>query len=199
MQAHGLNSFFFALNKRKMNREEEQQVINRLINANQAPRRVASGRTILPTGRQGGKNYLVLANGNELTSAGEYYYEKTNLQRPDRHFDPNHSTVKRGDGDYIQTSSGLRRVRQLGPDGQMQLTTLGKKFYKNKQEEYVVEIPVTITVKQQGETQGEEGRAPAGGGAERRAHLRLARNERASEDCSHQAECSATDRWAHLC
>jgi hypothetical protein len=127
-----------------MNREEEQQVINRLINANQAPRRVASGRTILPTGRQGGKNYLVLANGDQLTRAGEYYYGKTNLPRPDKHFDPNQATVKRGDGDYIQTNAGLKRVRQIQPDGQMKLTALGKKFYANKHTEYVIEIPVLI-------------------------------------------------------
>ena len=87
----------------------------------------------------------MLANGAELTRAGEYYYERTNLQRPDRHFDPNQITTRRGDGDYIQTSSGLRRVRQLAPNGQMELTALGRKFYKNKQEEYIVEIPVIIS------------------------------------------------------
>ena len=111
------------------------------------PRHVASGRTILRTGQgEGQKKYLVLASGDELTRAGEYWYSQTKQTRPNRHFDPNQETSRKGDGDYIQTSSGPRRVRQLGPDGQMQLTALGKKFYANKHTEYVIEIPVIIEV-----------------------------------------------------
>ena len=68
---------------------------------------------------------MVLANGDELTRAGEYWYNQTNQVRPNRHFDPNQQTTRRGDGDYVQTSGGLKRVRQLGPDGQMKLTALG--------------------------------------------------------------------------
>lgn len=136
--------FFFCICK-KMNREDEQQVLDIAITAARMPRRVASGRTILATGQgEGRKKYLVLANGNELTRAGEYYYDKTKQVKPNRHFDPNQQTVRKGDGDYIQTSSGLKRVRLLDPAGQMQLTTLGKKFYQNKHTEYVIEIPVLI-------------------------------------------------------
>jgi len=92
---------------------------------------VASGRAILATGQgEGRKKYVVLANGDQLTSAGEYWYEQTKQARPNRHFDPNQKTTRRGDGDYIQTNAGLKRVRQLGPDGQMKLTALGKSFYK---------------------------------------------------------------------
>ena len=112
-----------------MNREEEQRVLDIAVTAGRTPRRVASGRTILATGQgEGRKKYLVLANGDELTRAGEYFYDKTRQVRPNRHFDPNQQTTRRGDGDYIQTSSGQKRVRQLGPTGQMQLTALGKKF-----------------------------------------------------------------------
>ena len=130
-----------------MNRQEEQRVLDIAATAGRLPRRVASGRTILATGQgEGRKKYLVLANGDELTRAGEYWYEKTKQTKPNRHFDPNQETSRKGDGDYIQTSSGLRRVRQLGPDGEMQLTALGKKFYANKHTEYVIEIPVIIEV-----------------------------------------------------
>ena len=126
----------------------QQQALDIAITAGRIPRRVASGRTILATGQgEGRKKYLVLANGDKLTSAGEYWYEKTKQTRPNRHFDPNQHTTRKGDGDYIQTSSGLKRVRQLGPDGQMKLTALGKSFYKHKQTEYVVEVPVIIRVK----------------------------------------------------
>ena len=126
-----------------MNREQKELDI--AIVAGRTPRRVASGRTILATGQgEGRKKYVVLANGDQLTRAGEYWYEKTSQARPNRHFDPNQKTTRKGDGDYIQTNAGLKRVRQLGPDGQMKLTALGKNFYKNKHTEYVIEIPVII-------------------------------------------------------
>jgi hypothetical protein len=130
-----------------MNRQEEQRVLDIAITAARIPRRVASGRTILATGQgEGRKKYLVLANGDELTRAGEYYYSNTKQVKPNRHFDPNQETSRKGDGDYIQTSSGLKRVRQLSPNGQMQLTALGRKFYKNTHTEYIIEIPVIINV-----------------------------------------------------
>jgi hypothetical protein len=122
-----------------------KEALDIAITAGRTPRRVASGRTILATGQgEGRKKYVVLANGDQLTSAGEYWYEQTKQARPNRHFDPNQKTTRRGDGDYIQTNAGLKRVRQLGPDGQMKLTALGKKFYANKHTEYVIEIPVLI-------------------------------------------------------
>ena len=130
-----------------MNRQEEQRVLDIAATAGRLPRRVASGRTILATGQgEGRKKYLALANGDELTRAGEYWYDKTKQAKPNRHFDPNQQTTRKGDGDYIQTGSGLKRVRQLGANGQMQLTALGKKFYANKHTEYIVEVPVIIRV-----------------------------------------------------
>jgi hypothetical protein len=130
-----------------MNRQEEQRVLDIAATAGRTPRRVASGRTILATGQgEGRKKYLVLANGDELTRAGEYWYQKTKQTKPNRHFDPNQETTRRGEGDYIQTSSGPKRVRQLGANGQMQLTALGKRFYQNKHTEHVIEIPVLIEV-----------------------------------------------------
>ena len=124
------------------------------IAGNRIPRHAASGRTILRTGQgEGQKKYLVLANGDELTRAGEYWYEQTGQNKPERHFDPNQKTTRKGDGDYIQTSSGLKRVRQLEPNGEMKLTALGKKFYKNKHIEYIIEIPVIIhTTNSKGKT-----------------------------------------------
>ena len=98
-----------------MNKQEEQRVLDIAATAGRVPRRVASGRTILATGQgEGRKKYLVLANGDELTRAGEYWFERTKQVKPNRH--------------------------------QMQLTTLGKKFYANKHTEYVIEIPVIIQV-----------------------------------------------------
>ena len=113
--------------------EQERQLIDEAIQESRAPRRLASGRTVIASSLgRGDKSYLVLANGDKLTRAGEYYYSETNALRPAKHFDRNAHTVRKGDGDYIQTSSGLRRVRQIMPDGTMSLTALGRKFYKDK-------------------------------------------------------------------
>ena len=83
-----------------MNRQEEQRVLDIAATASRIPRRVASGRTILASGQgEGRKKYLVLANGDELTRAGEDWYEQTKQARPNRHFDPNQKTTRKGDGD----------------------------------------------------------------------------------------------------
>ena len=130
-----------------MNSEEEKRVLDIAITAGRLPRHTAAGRTVLATGQgEGRKKYLVLANGSKLTRAGQYWYERTNQDPPIAHYNRNQETVRKGDGDYIKTRSGLQRVRQLEPDGSMKLTALGRKFYKDKHTEYIVEVPVIITV-----------------------------------------------------
>ena len=129
-----------------MNSEEEKIILDVAITAGRQPRHAAAGRTIVATGQgEGRKKYLVLANGSTLTRAGRYYYEQTNKPRPIAHFDRNQETTRKGDGEYIRTRHGLQRVRQIEPDGSMKLTALGKKFYRDKHTESVVEIPVTIS------------------------------------------------------
>ena len=130
-----------------MNQIEERRVLDIAITADRQPRHVASGRTVIATGQgEGRKKYLVLANGSTLTRAGQYYYEKTGQPKPIAHFDRNQQTVRKGDGDYIRTRSGLQRVRQLEAGGNMKLTALGRKFYKDKHTEYIIEVPVRIEV-----------------------------------------------------
>ena len=130
-----------------MNQQEERRVLDIAITAGRQPRRGASGRTIVATGQgEGRKKYLVLADGNKLTRAGQYWYEQTNQPKPDAHFDKNQQTVRKGDGDYIQTRAGMQRVRQLQPDGSFKITALGRKYYADKHTEYIVEIPVIIEV-----------------------------------------------------
>ena len=113
-----------------MNQVEQRRVIDIAVTAGREPRHVASGRTVLVTGQgEGRKKYLVLADGSTLTRAGQYYYQKTGQPKPIAHFDRNQQTVRKGDGDYIRTRSGLR-VRQLEPGDHLKLTALGRKFYK---------------------------------------------------------------------
>jgi hypothetical protein len=68
--------FFFVLIKMRV--EEERRIVDVAITEEHVPRRVASGRTVLATGLGAGGRYtyLVLANGDRLTRAGEYYFHK---------------------------------------------------------------------------------------------------------------------------
>ena len=96
--------------------EEERRIIDDAITEERVPRRVASGRTVLATGQGArGKSYLVLANGDELTRAGEYYFSQTNGNRPARHFDRSAQTVRRGDGDYILDVLGTQEGAAFRP------------------------------------------------------------------------------------
>ena len=91
---------------------------------------------MLATGQgESRKKYLVIANGKNLIRAGRYYYEQTGQPKPTAHFDHNQQTTRKGDGDYIKTRSGVQGVRQIEPDDNMKLTTLGRKFYKDKHTE----------------------------------------------------------------
>ena len=115
------------------------------ITAGRKPRHTAAGRTIVALG-QGRKKYVALANGKKLTQAGQYWYDQTGQAKPTVHYDANQQPIRKGDGDYIRTRQGLQRVRQLEPTGAMKLTALGRKFYKDRHTEYVVEVPVIIEV-----------------------------------------------------
>ena len=125
--------------------QEEKRALDLAIAADRKPRHTGAGRTIVPLG-QGRKKYLALANGKKLTRAGQYWYAQTGQAKPTAHYDANQQPIRKGDGDYIRIRQGLQRVRQLEPSGAMKLTALGRKFYKNRYEEYIVEVPVIIYV-----------------------------------------------------
>jgi len=125
--------------------QEEKRALDLAIAADRKPRHTGAGRTIVPLG-QGRKKYLVLANGKKLTRAGQYWYAQTGQAKPTAHYDANQQPIRKGDGDYIRTRQGLQRVRQLEPSGAMKLTALGRKFYRDRHTEYIVEVPVIIQV-----------------------------------------------------
>ena len=130
-----------------MDQAEERRVLDIAITARRQPRHTAAGRTIVATGQgEGSKKYLVLANGKKLTRAGQYWYTQTGQAKPTAHYDANQQPIRKGDGDYIRTRQGLQRVRQLEPSGAMKLTALGRKFYRDRHTEYIVEVLVIIQV-----------------------------------------------------
>ena len=54
--------------------------------------------------------------------------------------------MKRGAHDYIRTKGGRDAlVRSLKSDGSVSLTRLGRSYFKRKQTEYVVQVPVVVS------------------------------------------------------
>ncbi len=54
--------------------------------------------------------------------------------------------MKRGANDYIRTRDGREAlVRSLKADGSVSLTRLGRSYFKRKQNEYVVQVPVIFS------------------------------------------------------
>jgi hypothetical protein len=121
-----------------------------IARGNKPVRHVATGRVTIATNQSAKQRstYKVLQHEDgTVTAAGRYYYDKTGEQpQSDRHFDRNQEPVRRGNSDYIKTRSGWQVVRRFGADGKMHLTSLGRRYFKDKHEEFIVEIPVKIEV-----------------------------------------------------
>ena len=54
--------------------------------------------------------------------------------------------MKRGANDYIRTRDGREAlVRSLKADGSVSLTRVGRSYFKRKQTEYIVQVPVIVS------------------------------------------------------
>ena len=128
-------------------RNKQKNDIDTAIVSGRVPNRTRGNRTVLGLSRVGDPGrYIVLSTTSGLTPAGEYYYQKTGQQPPTLQFDPNQtpSQDRRGNT-YIQGRDNRRLlVRRLNPDGTHRLTGLGKKFYAQEKDEYIVHVPVLI-------------------------------------------------------
>ena len=113
------------------------------------PKRGKSNQTTLNLKRTPGKSsYVVLAKPDgSLTKAGEHYYgQDPLLLRPTSQFDYNTPIIKRGPNDYIRTRNGKESlIRSLKADGSTTVTRLGRSFFKNKQTEYIVQVPAIVS------------------------------------------------------
>ena len=112
------------------------------------PRRGRSNQTTFRLMKNPGKSSHVLlarADGT-LTKAGEFYYaENPSQPTPTSPFDYNTPLMKRGANDYIRTREGEALVRSLKVDGSVSLARLGRSYFKRKQTEYVVQVPVIVS------------------------------------------------------
>jgi hypothetical protein len=113
------------------------------------PKRGRSNQTTLNLKRNPGRSsYVLLARADgSLTKAGETYYGQNPSQiRPTSQFDYNTPIIKRGPNDYIRTRDGKESlIRSLKADGSTTVTRLGRSFFKNKQTEYVVQVPAIVS------------------------------------------------------
>ena len=126
---------------------KQQTDLDTAITSGREPKRTRGNRTVLGLSRVGDPGrYIVLATPSGLTAAGEYYYQKTGQQRPGLQFDPNQTPSQDKKGNtYIEGRDKKRLlVRRLNPDGTHRLTELGKKFYSQEKNEYIVHVPVLI-------------------------------------------------------
>ena len=112
------------------------------------PRRGRSNQTTLRLKTPGKSSYVLLARADgTLTKAGEFYYaENPSQPTPTSQFDYNTPLMKRGANDYIRTRDGKEAlVRSLKVDGSVSLTRLGHSYFKRRQTEYVVQVPVIVS------------------------------------------------------
>ncbi|OLP77615.1 hypothetical protein AK812_SmicGene42316 [Symbiodinium microadriaticum] len=81
----------------------------------------------------------------ELTRAGQYYYQLIGRPPPSRQYDRNQPLIREGPNDYIMLRGGAKKLlRSLQPNGNYQLTKLGRHFFKDKWVDWVVHVPVII-------------------------------------------------------
>ena len=92
----------------------------------------------------------------ELTRAGQYYYQLIGRPPPSRQYDRNQPLIREGPNDYIMLRGGAKKLlRSLQPNGNYQLTKLGKHFFKDKWVDWVVHVPVIIRgVRRNGRNRG---------------------------------------------
>ena len=92
----------------------------------------------------------------ELTRAGQYYYQLIGRPPPSRQYDRNQPLIREGPNDYIMLRGGAKKLlRSLQPNGNYQLTKLGRHFFKDKWVDWVVHVPVIIRgVRRNGRNRG---------------------------------------------
>ena len=121
----------------------QKNVIRTAILANQIPNATRGNRLVLRTGQ---RHFIVLSGPDGvITPHGEYYYHLTGEHHPDQTFDYNQVPIRRGDTEFARDRSGREvRLRTLQANGQYQYTALGRMFFRFRQVEHIVHVPVII-------------------------------------------------------
>ena len=83
-----------------------------------------------------------------LTDAGTYYYEKAAREAPTHGFDARQEPTRRGARVHIKMLDGTTAAVKTWDNinGQWKFTKLGKHFYKDSTDTYLVTFPVHSTL-----------------------------------------------------
>ena len=91
--------------------------------------------------------FLTVNRSRHLTPAGSYYYNETGLTPPTQQvLNHNQDKVVRGSSQYVRDAHGnMRAVRRVRPDGSTHVTDFGYQYYRGRNVQYIVSIPVKVT------------------------------------------------------
>ena len=117
--------------------------INAAIAANETPRVPKSARGLV-LGVPGGRARRLMDTSGTLTPAGSYYYETTAQRAPTAGLDYAQQPERRGNRTTVKLLDGRKAgVRSWDPvRREWRYTKLGRDFYKDATDSYVVTFPV---------------------------------------------------------
>ena len=123
---------------------QQRQAIKLAAEAGVRARTSAAGSEILPLTHHHLRYAMLSRPNGELTRAGQYYYQLIGRPPPSRQYDRNQPLIRE-----------KKALRSLQPNGNYQLTKLGKHFFKDKWVDWVVHVPVIIRgVRRNGRNRG---------------------------------------------
>ena len=124
---------------------QQRQAIKLAAEAGVRARTSAAGSETLPLTHHHLRYAMLSRPNGELTRAGQYYCQLIGRPPPSRQYDRNQPLIREGPNDYIMLRGGAKKLlRSLQPNGNYQLTKLGKHFFKDKWVDWVVHVPVII-------------------------------------------------------
>ena len=135
---------------------QQRQAIKLAAEAGVRARTSAAGSETLPLTHHHLRYAMLSRPNGELTRAGQYYYQLIGQPPPSRQYDRNQPLIREGPNDYIMLRGGAKKLlRSLQPNGNYQLTKLGRHFFKDKWVDWVVHVPVIIRgVRRNGRNRG---------------------------------------------
>ena len=128
---------------RGIKRRLEEGAVDAAIAANAQPRAPAGGRGLL-LGVPGGRARKLMTATGALTPTGEYYYSRLAQEAPRHALDYAQQPERRGNRTSVKLLDGRKAiVRSWDPvRSEWRYTKLGRDFYKDSVDRYVVTFPV---------------------------------------------------------
>ena len=124
---------------------QQREAIRIAAEAGVRARTSAAGSETLPLTHHHLRYAMLSRPNGELTRAGQYYYQLIGRPPPSRQYDRNQPLIREGPNDYIMLRGGAKKLlRSLQPNGNYQLTKLGRHFFKDKWVDWVVHEPAGV-------------------------------------------------------